>query len=53
MALMATEELYADADRFDAAMQEYSALKKKIPALEDEWLELTAEIEEEVARESV
>ena len=45
---MASEELYADSEKFDAAMQEYSALKKKIPALEDEWLELTGEIEEEL-----
>ena len=48
MRLMASEELYADSEKFDAAMQEYSALKKKIPALEDEWLELTGEIEEEL-----
>jgi ATP-binding cassette subfamily F protein 3 len=46
MELMASPELYADAVKFDAAMQEYSDLKKTIPALEEEWLELTAAIED-------
>ncbi len=46
MALMASEELYADADSFDKAMREYNALSAKIPALEEEWLELTAVVEE-------
>ena len=46
MTLMASEELYADANRFDACMREYNALSKKIPALEEEWLELTEKIEE-------
>ena len=46
MELMASEELYADADRFDQCMREYNALSKKIPALEEEWLELTEKIEE-------
>ncbi len=46
MALMASEELYADAKKFDEAMAEYNALKKKIPALEEEWLELSTAIEE-------
>ena len=49
MELMASEELYADADRFDQAMREYNALSAKIPALEEEWLELMAIIEEEFA----
>ena len=48
MELMASEELYADADRFDQCMREYNALSKKIPALEEEWLELTEKIEEGV-----
>ncbi|MBQ6453363.1 MAG: ATP-binding cassette domain-containing protein [Coriobacteriales bacterium] len=43
--LMASEELYADKDAFDAAMKEYSELRQRIPALEEEWLELTATIE--------
>ncbi|MDO4405207.1 MAG: ABC-F family ATP-binding cassette domain-containing protein, partial [Atopobiaceae bacterium] len=46
MTLMASEELYADSARFDACMREYNALSKKIPALEEEWLELTEKIEE-------
>ncbi len=46
MDLMASEELYNNADEFDRCMKEYNALSKKIPALEDEWLELTTMIEE-------
>ena len=46
MELMASEELYADQKRFDEALAEYNALKKKIPALEEEWLELSTELEE-------
>ena len=48
MELMASEELYADQKKFDEALAEYNALKKKIPALEEEWLELSAKIEEGV-----
>ena len=44
--LMASEELYSDAKRFDECMTEYAALSKKVPALEQEWLELTEKIEE-------
>ena len=43
---MASEELYNDAKKFDECMKEYTALSKKIPALEDEWLELSTKIEE-------
>lgn len=50
MELMASEELYADQERFNAALVEYNELKKAIPALEDEWLELSTTIEEETAR---
>ena len=46
MELMASEELYADAKKFDEAIAEYNALKKKIPALEEEWLELSTALEE-------
>ena len=46
MELMASEELYADAKKFDEAMAEYNALKKNIPALEEEWLELSTALEE-------
>ena len=44
--LMADQELYADAARFDECMTEYTALSKKVPALEQEWLELTEKLEE-------
>ena len=44
--LMADQELYNDAKRFDECMSEYTALSKKIPALEQEWLELTEKLEE-------
>lgn len=50
MELMASEELYADQERFNAALAEYNELKKAIPALEDEWLELSTTIEEETTR---
>lgn len=50
MELMASEELYADQERFNAALAEYNELKKAIPALEDEWLEHSTTIEEETAR---
>lgn len=50
MELMASEELYADQGRFNAALAEYNELKKAIPVLEDEWLELSTIIEEETAR---
>ncbi len=43
--LMADQELYNDARRFDECMSEYTALSKKVPALEQEWLELTEKIE--------
>ncbi|MBM6952280.1 ABC-F family ATP-binding cassette domain-containing protein [Enorma phocaeensis] len=50
MELMASEELYADQDRFAEALAEYNELKKGIPVLEDEWLELSTTIEEETER---
>jgi len=49
MDLMADEALYNDAARFDACMNEYTALSKKIPVLEEEWLELTTRLEEGIA----
>ncbi len=45
MELMASEELYADADKFDAAMKEYNQLKGALPTLEEEWLSLTETLE--------
>ncbi|MDY2777784.1 MAG: ABC-F family ATP-binding cassette domain-containing protein [Collinsella sp.] len=50
MELMASEELYADQDRFNQALTEYNGLKRLLPKLEDEWLELSETIEEETAR---
>lgn len=50
MELMASEELYADQDKFNAALAEYNELKQRLPALEDEWLELSTTIEEVTAR---
>ena len=50
MELMASEELYADQEKFNEALAEYNGLKKSIPVLEDEWLELSTTIEEETAR---
>ena len=47
---MASDELYADPDRFNEALGEYNKLKQLIPALEEEWLELQSTIEEETAR---
>ncbi len=44
--LMADQELYNDAKRFDECMSEYAVLSKKVPALEQEWLELTEKLEE-------
>ena len=46
MALMADEALYNDTAKFDECMREYTALSKKIPALEEEWLELSEKLEE-------
>lgn len=51
MELMASEELYADQNKFNAALGEYNGLKQELPKLEDEWLELSTQIEEETARE--
>ena len=51
MELMASEELYADQDKFNSALGEYNGLKQELPKLEDEWLELSTQIEEETARE--
>ena len=46
MDLMASEGLYNDAAAFDRALKEYNDLSRKIPPLEEEWLELTERIEE-------
>ena len=46
--LMADETLYADQERFEAAMTEYNELKARMTANEAEWLELSAAIELEL-----
>lgn len=45
IALMAEPEFYSDKLRFDAALAEYAEIKKRIPALEEEWMSLSEEIE--------
>ena len=45
--LMASEDLYSDTARFNDCMAEYTALSKKIPLLEAEWLELTEKLEQD------
>ena len=50
VALMADEALYADKERFEAAMTEYNELKARLAANEAEWLELSSRIEAEMKR---
>ena len=45
---MADESFYADKESFDAAMKEYSELKQRIPGLEEEWFELSSQIEDAI-----
>ncbi len=44
--LMADPAFYQDAVAFSEAMKEYAAVNSELPALEEEWLRLTQEIEE-------
>jgi len=44
VALMADPALYQNPAAFDAAMAEYTALKTRMPALEEQWLRLSEEI---------
>ncbi|MDR2035589.1 MAG: ABC-F family ATP-binding cassette domain-containing protein [Coriobacteriales bacterium] len=48
IAAMADEALYNDKDSFTAMLDRYNVLKRSIPALEEEWLEITARIEAEL-----
>ncbi|MDO5044129.1 MAG: ABC-F family ATP-binding cassette domain-containing protein [Coriobacteriia bacterium] len=48
MNMMASEELYADADAFAAALKEYNALKPVLESLEERWLEVSELIEGEL-----
>ncbi|MBI5232272.1 MAG: ATP-binding cassette domain-containing protein [Coriobacteriales bacterium] len=43
--LMADTDLYSDPAAFQAALEEYNALKQRLPVLEQEWMELSAEVE--------
>jgi len=43
---MADPGFYADKGGFEAALAEYAELKKALPGLEDEWLELSEQIEQ-------
>ena len=45
VALMATPDLYSDQAAFDSALAEYTALKSRLPALEEEWIAVNEEIE--------
>ena len=45
--MMADDNLYADADKFQACMDEYTELTRVIGPLEEEWLELQEKVEEE------
>lgn len=45
MTLMADENLYNDGAKFNQCLTEYNALAQKIPALEQEWLELSEKLE--------
>jgi ATP-binding cassette subfamily F protein 3 len=49
VAAMADEALYNDKVAFDATLDEYNKLKRLIPRLEEEWLDITQRIEQELA----
>ncbi|AEB07011.1 ABC transporter related protein [Coriobacterium glomerans PW2] len=49
MAIMSSEGLYEDQVAFNRALAEYGALKKEISVLEEEWLDLSAQLEEETS----
>ena len=47
--LLADPELYRDTERFQKTLADYEALKAELPALEEEWLELSELVEGEDA----
>ncbi len=51
--MMADESLYADRERFDAALSEYNELKARMARDEEEWLELSAKVEVELKEAGV
>ena len=40
--------MYKDREVFDKALNEYHALRKRIPRLEEEWYDITQRIEAEI-----
>ncbi len=45
VALMADPEFYDEAEAFESAMKEYAEVKKRLAALEEEWVGAAAELE--------
>ena len=46
--LMADETLYADKDKFNAALAEFNEIKVRMQADEEEWLKISTQIEDEL-----
>ncbi|MCL2503486.1 MAG: ATP-binding cassette domain-containing protein [Coriobacteriia bacterium] len=44
VAKMAETEFYSDRDSFESALSEFTGLKRKIPVLEEEWIQVSEEI---------
>jgi len=44
VAKMAEPEFYSERDGFESALSEFASLKRAIPALEEEWIQLSEEI---------
>ncbi len=53
VAMMADESLYADHERFEAALAEYNEVKARMAHDEEEWLELSAKVEVELREAGV
>ena len=52
LALMADPNFYINEDESSDAIAEHATIKKRMAANEEEWLTLTAELEEEMARQA-
>ncbi|WP_314921327.1 ABC-F family ATP-binding cassette domain-containing protein [Slackia exigua] len=52
LALMADPDFYINEDESSDAIAEHASIKKRMAANEEEWLTLTAELEEEMARQA-
>lgn len=46
VSLMADPNFYSDKQAFEAAVAEYAVVKSRLPVLEEEWLDLSAQIED-------